>query len=101
MTDDGPKRPNYKGQQKAPPLDPDVASAIMDYFAQHPEITRAYNQLLKDEGRTLEDQIPQFAAVVYHALGLPVPPELKEYLRENAADLPPGLRKNLWGLDLN
>jgi hypothetical protein len=101
MTNDGPKRPKHKGRQAPPPIDPDLASAIMDSLAQHPEITRAFNQLLKEEGRALDDIIPEAAARIYHALGVPVPPELKDYLREHLNELMPDTRKRILGCDLN
>jgi hypothetical protein len=101
MTDDGPKRPNHKGKPNAPILDPELASEFMDILAQFPTITHAWNQLLKNHGTTIDVRMHEFFATQLHELGLPVSPELKDYLREHYSELNRSTRKKLFGNDLN
>ena len=102
MTDDGPKRPNYKGRQNTPTsIDPELASELIDILAQFPEIARAWHLLLDKRGTTIEVKMHEFFASEFHKLGIELPRGLKEYLAEHYEELSPSIRKALFRNDLN
>ena len=101
MTADGPKRPNHKGTSTAPLIDPELAGEFMDILAESPEITRAWHELLKSRGSTIEVQMYEFFATQFHEHGLPVSQKLRDYLKEHLSELQPKTRKKLFGYDLN
>ena len=58
----------------------DWAPAIFDLASRSPEITRAFKQAAAEEGITIDVLLHGMVADGYHRQGVPLPPDLRDYL---------------------
>jgi hypothetical protein len=93
MKKSGSKRANYEAVKDA--TIEERAQGIFEALAARPHFVRAAKEVAAERGVTFDVLMHEAIAATYQIQGLPVPPELREYLMTHDAGMPAAIRDEL------
>jgi hypothetical protein len=73
----------------------EAIEAMHETFAVAPEAAQVFKRIADRRGVSFEFKMYETIALAYHGEGLPMPPELREYLAQHATEIHPQLRAKL------